>query len=176
MKDKLFYINKNQNSSLINLIDGLNHVTLRYQKQDSVYMDLMPGKYKSYYDEEKINNSIFFREDEFEIIENILVKVNPHYKNMGHFGITHYDFTMIEEIIRQLKEFLTLYKSNDIYDCLKLMGFYEKLEQEGIEKYFNSEYLSAYLNKERIILMYEDTIIWLNRVLDTFGNMVVCGI
>lgn len=162
--------------SEVNLVDDLKHVTLEYQREDSVYMNVRPGKYSSKNSYDRLCNSINFREDEFEVIEIVLLKVNKHYRNMGHFGVTHYDSHMIKEIIIHLEKFIDLYKINDVYESLRLMGFNNSLEQERIEKHFNSENESVFLDKEKMRLMYQDTIIWLSRVLDVYGEMHVCGI
>lgn len=127
----------------------------------SDYMEILPGEFKyTYWNQE----SVFFREEAFDIVETIICARVPSY---DHYGNTPIDSHTCWEIIRDLERFASVLTPAATKADLKRLpafarhsGFFENFDE----------------NAPALRQMIRDLVAWLREVMEIERFITIIGV
>lgn len=127
----------------------------------SVYMEILPGEFKhTWWNPE----SIFFREEAFDIVETIICSRVSSY---DHYGNTNIDSHTCWEIIRDLERFVRVLSSDATKADLKQLPVFAR--QSAFFENFEE-------NTPALRQMVLELATWLREVMDCERSITILGI
>ncbi len=128
------------------------------------YVEIVPGKYQKKHWQE---GSLFFEEETFGLIEPIFERTINGYDHYAMNDASKSEWINIIVELEQLNELLRL--SNDFNDSIGKVGYIFADTRDR----FRTGYKE---NKNDLISMNKDLIIWAKEVLNTYDNIAILGL